>query len=114
MTPDYLFSINKVRINDLVISHHCGFTTIFFPCHHSFGYSLSHQFSNFRWSTQGIVSPPTMLKTLGKKQPRSQPAATPSAYSLASVGYASTDASDHAAHPGQPAYTTPSATTVEG
>jgi hypothetical protein len=28
---NYLFSINKVRINNLVISHLCGFTTIFFP-----------------------------------------------------------------------------------
>jgi hypothetical protein len=62
----YLFSINKVRINRLVISHLCGFTTIFFPCHHSFGYFLSHQYSYFRWSTQGTVSPPTMLKTMGR------------------------------------------------
>jgi hypothetical protein len=36
------------------------------PCHHSFGHSLSHQSSYFRWSTQGTVSPPTMLKTMGK------------------------------------------------
>jgi hypothetical protein len=28
---NYLFSINKVRINGLVISHLCGFTTILFP-----------------------------------------------------------------------------------
>jgi hypothetical protein len=28
---NYLFSINKVRINRLVISHLCGFTTILFP-----------------------------------------------------------------------------------
>jgi hypothetical protein len=28
---NYLFSINKVRINDLVISHLYGFTTILFP-----------------------------------------------------------------------------------
>jgi hypothetical protein len=61
---NYLFSINKVRINGLVISHLCGFTTILFPCHHSFGYSLSHQSSYFIWSTQGTVSPPTMLKTM--------------------------------------------------
>jgi hypothetical protein len=40
---NYIFPINKVRINGLVISHLCGFTTIFFPCHHSFGYSLAHQ-----------------------------------------------------------------------
>jgi hypothetical protein len=65
-TPNYLFSINKVRINGLVISHLFEFTTIFFPCHHSFGYSLSHQSSYFRWSTRGTVSPPTMLKTMGK------------------------------------------------
>jgi hypothetical protein len=38
----------------------------FSPCHHSFGYSLSHQSSYFRWSTQGTVSPPTMPKTMGK------------------------------------------------
>jgi hypothetical protein len=38
----------------------------FFPCHYSFGYSLSHQSSYFRWSPQGTVSPPTMLKTLGR------------------------------------------------
>jgi hypothetical protein len=66
MTPNYLFSINKVRINGLLIYDLCGFTTIFFPCHHSFGYSLSHQSSYFRWSTQGTVSPPTMLKTMGR------------------------------------------------
>jgi hypothetical protein len=64
---DYLFSINKVRINGLVISHLCGFTTILFsPCHHFFGYSLSHQPSYIRWSTQGTVSPPKMLKTMGR------------------------------------------------
>jgi hypothetical protein len=63
---NYLFSINKVRINGLVISHLCGLTTIFFPCHHSFGYSLSHQSSYFRWSTQGTVSPLTMLKIMGR------------------------------------------------
>jgi hypothetical protein len=63
---NYLFSINKVRINGLVISHLCGFITVFFPCHHSFGYSLSHQSSYFRWSTQGTVSPPIMLKTMGR------------------------------------------------
>jgi hypothetical protein len=28
---NYLFYINKVRINNLVISHLCGFTTILFP-----------------------------------------------------------------------------------
>jgi hypothetical protein len=65
-TPNYLFSINKVRINGLVISHLCGFTTIFFPCDHSFGYSLSHQSSCFRWSTRGIVSLPTILKAMEK------------------------------------------------
>jgi hypothetical protein len=64
--PNYLFSINKVRINDLVISHLYRFTTIFFPYHHSFGYSLSHQSSYFRWSTRGTVSPPAMLKIMGK------------------------------------------------
>jgi hypothetical protein len=37
-----------------------------YPCYHSFGYSLSHQYSYFRWPTQGIVSPPTMLKTMGR------------------------------------------------
>jgi hypothetical protein len=76
-TPNYLFSINKVRINDLVISHLYGFTTTFFPCHHSFGYSLSHQSSYFRWLTRGTVLPPTMLKTMGKattkKPTRRQP-----------------------------------------
>jgi hypothetical protein len=64
---NYLFSINKVRINDLVISHLYGFTTILFPlCHHSFGYSLSHQSSYFRRLIQGTVSLPTMLKIMGK------------------------------------------------
>jgi hypothetical protein len=38
----------------------------FFPYHCSFGYFLSHQSSYFRWSTQGTVSPPTMLKTMGR------------------------------------------------
>jgi hypothetical protein len=56
---NYLFSINKVRINGLV-----DLPLSFFPCHYSFGYSLSHQSSYFRWSTQGTVSPPTMLKTM--------------------------------------------------
>jgi hypothetical protein len=31
-----------------------------------FGYSLSHQHSYFRWPTQGTVSPPTMLRTMGR------------------------------------------------
>jgi hypothetical protein len=38
----------------------------FSPCHYFFGYSLSHQSSYFRWSTQETVSPPTMLKTMGR------------------------------------------------
>jgi hypothetical protein len=63
---NYLFSINKVRINGLVISHLCGFTAILSPCHHHFGYSLSHQSSYFRWSTQGTASPPTMVKAMGR------------------------------------------------
>jgi hypothetical protein len=37
-----------------------------YPHYHSFGYYLFHQYSYFRWSTQGTVSPPTMLKTMGK------------------------------------------------
>jgi hypothetical protein len=49
----------------------------FFPCHHSFGDFLSHQSSYFRWSTQGTVSPPTMLKSKGiattKKPTRRHP-----------------------------------------
>jgi hypothetical protein len=53
----------------------------FFPYHHSFGYSLSHQSSYFRWSTQGTVSPPTMLKTMGrattKKPTRHHPLCIP-------------------------------------
>jgi hypothetical protein len=61
----YLFSINKVRnkwpsyISSLWIYHYP-----FPPCHHSFGYSLSHQSTYFRWSTQGTMSPPTMLKIM--------------------------------------------------
>jgi hypothetical protein len=64
---NYLFSINKVinkwpsYISSLWIYHYP-----FSPCHHSFGYSLSHQSSYFRWSTQGTVSPPTMLKIMGR------------------------------------------------
>jgi hypothetical protein len=38
----------------------------FFSFHYSFGYFLSHQSSYFRWSTQGTVSLPTMLKTMGR------------------------------------------------
>jgi hypothetical protein len=37
-----------------------------YPCYRSFGYSLSYQYSYFRWPTQGTVSPPTMLKTMGR------------------------------------------------
>jgi hypothetical protein len=37
-----------------------------YPCHHSYGYSLSPQSSYFRWPTQGTVLPPTMLKTTGR------------------------------------------------
>jgi hypothetical protein len=37
-----------------------------YPCYHSFGYSLSHQSSYFRWPTQGTESLPTMLKTTGR------------------------------------------------
>jgi hypothetical protein len=62
---NYLFSINKVRINGLVISHLCGFTTIPLPLPSVFCVFLSHQSSYFRWPTQGTVSLPTMLKTMG-------------------------------------------------
>jgi hypothetical protein len=37
-----------------------------YPCYRSLGYSLSHQYSYFRWPTQGTMSPPTMLKTMGR------------------------------------------------
>jgi hypothetical protein len=37
-----------------------------YPCYCSFGYSLSYQYSYFRWTTQGTVSPPIMLKTMGR------------------------------------------------
>jgi hypothetical protein len=37
-----------------------------YPCYCSFGYSLSHLRSHFRWPTQGTMSPPTMLRTLGR------------------------------------------------
>jgi hypothetical protein len=35
-----------------------------YPWYHSFGYSLSHLRSHFRWPTQGTVLPTTMLKTM--------------------------------------------------
>jgi hypothetical protein len=38
----------------------------FFPYHYSFGYSISHQSSYLRWSTQETVSLPTMLNTMGR------------------------------------------------
>jgi hypothetical protein len=37
-----------------------------YPSYHSFGYSLSNQYSYFMWPTQGTMSPSTMLKTMGK------------------------------------------------
>jgi hypothetical protein len=37
-----------------------------YPRYRSFGYSLSHQYSYFRWPTQGTLSPPTTLKTMGR------------------------------------------------
>jgi hypothetical protein len=37
-----------------------------YPCYRSFGYSLSHQYSYFRRPTQGTMSPPTTLKTMGR------------------------------------------------
>jgi hypothetical protein len=36
------------------------------PCYRSFEYSLSHLCSHFRWPTQGTVSPPTTLRTMGR------------------------------------------------
>jgi hypothetical protein len=37
-----------------------------YPCYRSFDYSLSHLRSHFRWLTKGTVSPPTMLRTMGR------------------------------------------------
>jgi hypothetical protein len=37
-----------------------------YPCYRSFGYSLCHLCSHFRWPTQGTMSPPTMLRTMGR------------------------------------------------
>jgi hypothetical protein len=37
-----------------------------YPCYCSFWYSLSHQYSYFGWPTQGTMSLPTMLKTMGR------------------------------------------------
>jgi hypothetical protein len=63
---NHLFSINKVSRNCLVISHLCVFATISLPCYHSFGYSLSHQYSYFSWPTRGTMSPATTLKIMGR------------------------------------------------
>jgi hypothetical protein len=41
-----------------------------YPCYSSFGCSLSHQYSHFRWPTQGTVSPQTMPKTTGRTTTR--------------------------------------------
>jgi hypothetical protein len=37
-----------------------------YPYYHSFGYSLSHQCSYFRWPTQETMSSPTTLRTMGR------------------------------------------------
>jgi hypothetical protein len=37
-----------------------------YPYYLSFGYSLSYQYSYFRWTTRGTMLPPTMLKTMGR------------------------------------------------
>jgi hypothetical protein len=41
-------------------------TLFLYPCYRSLGYSLSHQYSDFRWATQGTMSLPTTLKTMGR------------------------------------------------
>jgi hypothetical protein len=64
-----------------------------------------------------MVLGPCGLERPGPSQPfdlRRSRGAPPFLTRGASAGYASTDASDHAADPGKPACTTPSATTVEG
>jgi hypothetical protein len=38
----------------------------FYLIYRSFEYFLSHQYSYFRWPTQGTISPPTMLKIMGR------------------------------------------------
>jgi hypothetical protein len=37
-----------------------------YPCYRSFRYSLSHQYSYFKWPTQGTTSSPRTLKTMGR------------------------------------------------
>jgi hypothetical protein len=37
-----------------------------YSCYQSFEYSLSHLRSHFKWPTQGTVSPPTTLRTMGR------------------------------------------------
>jgi hypothetical protein len=44
-----------------------------YPCYHSFGYSLSHQHSYFRWPTQGTASPPKMRRTMGRTTTTKKP-----------------------------------------
>jgi hypothetical protein len=44
-----------------------------YPCYRPFGYSLSHQYSYFRWPTQGTMSPPTMERTTTNMSTRCHP-----------------------------------------
>jgi hypothetical protein len=108
---NYLFSINKVRINGLVISHLCGFTTILF--------SLLLFFSVFFISSILILQ---MVNTrnrvtannAGNNGGSNNQEANPPLPPPLTLEHASIDASDHAADPGQLACTTPSATAAEG
>jgi hypothetical protein len=47
-----------------------------YPRNRSFVYSLSDQYSYFRWSTQGTVSLPTMLKIMGRTITKAPPPLT--------------------------------------
>jgi hypothetical protein len=63
---NYLFSRNKVRINDLVISHLCGFTTILFALPPFFWvFFISSILILQMVNTRNRVAA-TMLKTMGR------------------------------------------------
>jgi hypothetical protein len=51
-------------VEQLILGH--AYDEYLVLAYYSFGYYLSHQSSYFRWSTQGTVSPSTMLKIMGR------------------------------------------------
>jgi hypothetical protein len=99
---NYLFSINKVRINGLVISHICGFTTIPLPLPPLFLVFFISSILKLQMANIKNCVTANNAENNGESNNQEANPPLPPPLTLEQV------------NPGQPAWTTACATTAEG